>query len=166
MERTGRRKYSVPRLASARGEEAARRAMPTSSVAGFVLRLGAGGGAEASHGDSQVPWRAAVGKRVRLVCFARFRGRSSVAGVARRMGKVAIDCLAARDGLYSPFVRYVKYYFSLLFRLYGRAAYGLETWAAGQMLERSQADILAGKALAGAILAQIGILIVDDDVVS
>src|SRR5580692_8440673 len=114
MERTGSRKYSVPRLASARGEEAARRAMPTSSVAGFVLRLGVGGGAEASLADSQVPWRAAVGNNVRLVCFARFRGRSSVAGVARRMGKVAIDCLAARVEIYSPFVRCVKHYFAFI----------------------------------------------------
>src|SRR5271163_228571 len=119
----GSRKYSVPRLVSAQGEEAARRAMPTSSVAGFVLRLGAGGGAEASHGDSQVPWRAAVGNRVRLVCFARFRGRWSVAGVARRMGKVAIDCLAARPTIYSPFVRYVKHYSSLSFRLSFRAGF-------------------------------------------
>src|ERR1700721_2258484 len=61
--------------------------MPTSSVAGFVLWLGARGGAEASLGDSHVPWRAAVGKRVRLVCFARFRGRWSVAGVAERREK-------------------------------------------------------------------------------
>src|SRR5277367_1468564 len=91
--------------------------MPTSSVAGFVLWLGARGGAEAAHGDSHVPWRAAVGNRVRLVCFARFRGRWSVAGVARRMGKVAIDCLAARPTIYSPFVRYVKPYSSLSFRL-------------------------------------------------
>ena len=41
--------------------------MPTSSESGFVPRLGAGVGAEASFGDSQVPWRAAVGKKVRLV---------------------------------------------------------------------------------------------------
>src|SRR5260370_25990046 len=88
--------------------------MPTSSVAGFVLRLGAGGGAEASHGDSQVPWRAAVGKRVRLVCFARFRGRSSVAGVARRMGKVAIDCLAARG----EYIRLLFAMSSTIFRFY------------------------------------------------
>src|ERR1700688_2443646 len=121
MERTGSRKYSVPRLESAQGEEAARRAMPTSSVAGFVLWLGARVGAEASLGDSHVPWRAAVGNRVRLVCFARFRGRWSVAGVARRMGKVAIDCLAAREAIYSPFVRYVKHYSSLYFRLYVQA---------------------------------------------
>jgi CheY-like chemotaxis protein len=38
--------------------------------------------------------------------------------------------------------------------------------ADGQMSNRSQADILAGKARAGAALAQIGILIVDDDIVS
>ena len=43
--------------------------MPTSSVAGFLLRSGAGGGAEASLGSSQLPWRAAVGNSVRLVCF-------------------------------------------------------------------------------------------------
>src|SRR5271169_5103230 len=101
--------------------------MPTSSVAGFVLRLGAGGGAEASHGDSQVPWRAAVGNRVRLVCFARFPGRWSVPDVARRMGKVAIDCLAARTTLYSPFVRSVKDYYSLFLRLSPVPAPPLET---------------------------------------
>src|ERR1700685_2501763 len=127
MERTGSRKYSVPRLESAQGEEAARRAMPTSSVAGFVLWLGARGGAEASHRGSRVPWRGAVGKRVRLVCFARLRGRWSVAGVARRMGKVAIDCLAARQTIYSPFVRYVKHYSSLSVRLYAHAGFTLET---------------------------------------
>src|ERR1700675_591969 len=122
MDLTGSRKYSAPRFASARGEEAARRALPTSSVAGFVLRLGDGGGAEASHGDSQVPWRAAVGKRVRLVCFARFRGRCSVAGVPRRMGKVAIDFLAARPTIYSPFVRFVKHFSSPYIRLSFRPA--------------------------------------------
>src|ERR1700691_6227791 len=127
MDRTGSRKYSVPRLASAQGEDAARRAMPTRSAAGVVPWLGARGGAEASHGDSHVPRRAAGGKRVRLVCFARFRGRWSVAGVARRMGKLAIDCLAARQTIYSPFVRYVKHYSSLSFRLYPGAAFALET---------------------------------------
>jgi hypothetical protein len=88
---TGRRKYSVPRLASAQGEEAARRAMPTSSVAGFSLRSSAGGGAEAPLGDSQLPWRAAWGNRVRLVCLERASGRRrSVAGFGRSMGEVAI----------------------------------------------------------------------------
>ena len=96
IDRTGSRKYSIPRLASARGEEAARRAMPTSCVPGFVLPSGTGGGAEASYMGSQVPWRAAVGNKVRLVCFARFRKRVSVAGVERSMGEVAIDCLAAQ----------------------------------------------------------------------
>ena len=60
--------------------------MPTSCVLGFVLPSGTGGGAEASYMGSQVPWRAAVGNKVRLVCFARFRRRVSVAGVARSMG--------------------------------------------------------------------------------
>jgi CheY-like chemotaxis protein len=69
-------------------------------------------------------------------------------------------------------LKYIRLLFAVsstispLFRLYNRAACALETRAAGQLLERSEADILAGKALAGATLAQIGILIVDDDVVS
>jgi hypothetical protein len=97
IDRTGSRKYSVPRLASARGEEAARRAMPTSWVLGFVLPSGTGGGAEAGYKGSQVPWRAAVGNKVRLVPFARFRIRVSGPGDARRMGEVAIVCLAAQE---------------------------------------------------------------------
>src|SRR5690348_3162553 len=106
MDFTGRRKYSVPRFASARGEEAARRAMPTSSVAGFLLRSGTGGGAEASLGDSQLPWRAAVGKSVRLVCFGFPGWRRSVAGVGRRVGEVAIVDLAARS-------QYIRLVFAL-----------------------------------------------------
>jgi hypothetical protein len=43
------------------------------------------------------------------------------------MGKVAIDCLAARQTIYSPFVRYVKHYSSLSFRLYAQAGLALET---------------------------------------
>src|SRR6516164_2116870 len=81
MDFTGRRKYSVPRLASLRGEDAARRAMPTSSVAGFSLRAGTGGGAEAPFRGSQLPWRAAWGNKVRLVCLARVGRRRSVAGL-------------------------------------------------------------------------------------
>ena len=70
--------------------------MPTSSVAGFVLRSGAGGGAEAPLGDSQSPWRAAWGNRVRLVCFVPdCVRRRSAAEFGRRMGEVAIGCLAA-----------------------------------------------------------------------
>src|ERR1700733_15301527 len=96
MDLTGRTKYSVPRLTSARGEDAASRAMPTSSVAGFVLRSGTGGGAEAPLGRSQLPWRAAGGKKGRLVCFA-YTGRSgSIACLDRSMGEVAIGILAAR----------------------------------------------------------------------
>src|SRR5271156_3981693 len=142
--------------------------MPTSSVAGFVLWLGAGGGAEASHGDSQVPWRAAVGNRVRLVCFARFRGRWSVAGIARRMGKMAIDCLAARQTIYSPFVRYVKHYSSLYFRLYAQAGFALETLLPASC-PRHPLPIYSWRfpiLLAGIALAEVGILIIDDDIVS
>jgi hypothetical protein len=69
--------------------------MPTSSEAGFTLRSGAGGGAEAPFGSSHVPWRAAVGKRVRLVCSVAGRRRRIVAGPCRRMGEVAIESLAA-----------------------------------------------------------------------
>jgi CheY-like chemotaxis protein len=82
------------------------------------------------------------------------------------MGKVAIACLAARVRLYSPFVRCVKRYFSLLFRLYARAACALEIRANGRMPRVDRADILLGKSLAGVPLPQIGILIVDDDIVS
>src|SRR5215469_11506915 len=88
--------------------------MPTSSVAGFTLRSGAGGGAEAPFADSQVPWRAAVGKRVRLVCFAAVRRRRIVAGTARRMGEVAIGSLAAHSHC-------IRFYFAVstkIFALY------------------------------------------------
>src|SRR5271167_518603 len=105
MDRTGKRKYSVPRLASARGEEEARRAMPASSVAGFPFRQGAGGGGEALLGISQLPWRAAVGNRVRVARSARVGWRRSAGGLARSMGEVAIESLAERRGYYSPFVR-------------------------------------------------------------
>src|SRR5271170_1535507 len=105
MDLTGRRKYSVPRLAWARGEDAARRAMPTSSVAGSRLRSETGGGVGVPPGSSQLPRRAAVGNSVRLVCFARAVRRRSVFGLGRSMGYVAIDRLAARTPLYSPFIR-------------------------------------------------------------
>jgi hypothetical protein len=58
------------------------------------------------------------------------------------MGKVAIDCLAARQTIYSPFVRYVKHYSSLFFRLYAQAGFALETLLSGQMPLSSPADIL------------------------
>ncbi len=98
--------------------------MPTSSVAGFVRSgdpdsVGTGsGGAEASLGCSQVPWRAAVGKRVRLVCSGPSLRRRSVAGFARNMGEVAIGASPSRVASYSPFVRYVKNYYSLYIRLF------------------------------------------------
>src|SRR5665213_182778 len=96
MERTGSRKYSVPRLASVRREDAARRAMPTSSSAGLVPRTHPGAGAEAPLWVSQSPWRAAGGNRVRLVSFGQdsVRGRS-VPKFDRRMGEVAIGVLTA-----------------------------------------------------------------------
>jgi hypothetical protein len=37
------------------------------------------------------------------------------------MGEVAIDCLAAREAYYSPFVRHVKQNISLYVRLYAQA---------------------------------------------
>src|SRR5208282_1983491 len=90
IERTGSRKYSVPRLASARGEEAARRAMPTSSAAGFELQVGSGVGVEAAQAISEPPWQAAEGNRVRLVCFKRFDRIVEDAGAAGSVGNVAI----------------------------------------------------------------------------
>jgi hypothetical protein len=88
-------KYSVPLLVSAQGEEAARRAMPTSSAAGFVPRLGAGVGAEALQALSSLPWRAAWGNKERLVSLdrtGRIRERSAA---GRRVFVVAIESLAA-----------------------------------------------------------------------
>jgi hypothetical protein len=44
---------------------------------------------------------------------------------------VAIGSLAARGTLYSPFVRYVKNYISLLFRLFSRTTSPLESLSQG-----------------------------------
>ena len=71
IERTGRTKYSVPHFCRARGEEAARRAMPTSPSAGFTSRLLAGMGEEAPHGACFVPPKAAAEKRVSGAGFVR-----------------------------------------------------------------------------------------------
>lgn len=61
-DRTGSKKYSVERFFPARGEEAARRAMPASS-AGFLLRCAAqSGGCDAGGGGWEaavLPWLAA-----------------------------------------------------------------------------------------------------------
>jgi len=100
--------------------------MPTSSVAGFSLRAGTGGGAEAPLGDSQVPWQAAVGNRVRLVSFARTGRRRSVAGFARSMGEVAIDSLAAPPEYIRLFFAMSSTIHSLLIRLSRGTASGLE----------------------------------------
>src|SRR5467141_793826 len=64
IERTGKRKYSVPRLASARGEEEARRAMPTRSGRDP-------GGSRASGPVSR--WIGTSGKRVGVESFLRPR---------------------------------------------------------------------------------------------
>src|ERR1700733_2279430 len=125
MDFTGSRKYSVPRLASAQGEDAARRAMPTSSVAGFVLRSGTGGGAEAPLGDSQLPWRAAWGNKVRLVCFAPAGRRRSVAGLERSRGEVAIGTPAAR----TEFFRFLFAVSSIIFAFPSPVrAYKIPAW--------------------------------------
>src|ERR1700674_2317612 len=65
MERAGNRKYSVLRLASARGEEAARRAMPTR------LAAASGGGGNCCSASR---WRGTGGKRDREELFARVFG--------------------------------------------------------------------------------------------
>ena len=65
--------------------------MPTSSVAGFSLRLVAGGGAEASLSDSQPPGRAVAGKKsaTGLVRYE-VNGDGESSHPRRNMGKVAI----------------------------------------------------------------------------
>ena len=88
--------------------------MPTSSAAGFELRWGTGVGVEAALPAFGPPWQAAVGNKERLVCFERdLPDPVKEAGTAGRVGRVAIDSLAARGGLYSPFVRLVNNYFAL-----------------------------------------------------
>src|SRR5579864_5016551 len=70
MDFTGRRKYSVPRLASARGEEKARRAMPTRSgadpggsrVSGPLSRWFGTSGNKVGVGSLLRPWRAFLRK--------------------------------------------------------------------------------------------------------
>jgi hypothetical protein len=50
------------------------------------------------------------------------------------MGEVAIRCLAARGAYYSPFVRHVKHFSSLSFRLSLRPSAALETLLGQQHL--------------------------------
>jgi CheY-like chemotaxis protein len=72
--------------------------------------------------------------------------------------------LAAREALYSPFVRHVKDYYSLLFRLYRRTGPVLET------LPSADRRCLRGGRYTGRgnkgtqPVEQVGILLVDDDV--
>jgi CheY-like chemotaxis protein len=84
------------------------------------------------------------------------------------MGKVAIDCLAARQRIYSPFVRFVKNYYSLYVRLYVQAVFALETLLPARC-PRHPRPIYSSRyriLLAGIELAEVGILIIDDDIVS
>lgn len=76
-----------------------------------------------------------------------------------------------RRGLYSPFVRYVKRIHSPLFRLFSAALYQLTGWRgenppSGQHPSLCQLPILTVTGPGGVALAEVGILIVDDDVVS
>ncbi len=85
------------------------------------------------------------------------------------MGEVAIECLAAQEALYSPFVRYVKNILSLLFRLYGKAGFPLGTHSGESRLGRPRDAYTFGNSrYARGVLsvAEVGILIIDDDVVS
>jgi DNA-binding response OmpR family regulator len=84
------------------------------------------------------------------------------------MGKVDIDCLAARQRIYSPFVRFVKNYYSLYVRLYAQAGFALETLLPARC-PRHPRPIYSSRyriLLAGTALAEVGILIIDDDIVS
>src|SRR5712692_3078899 len=98
MERAGRRKYSAPRLLSASGEEAARRAMPTRSAA-------RSGGVGAWRSISR--WHGTGGKRGKDSCAVGVDSSERVK--ARGSGRVAIarlpDC-----SLYSPSIRLSSYF--------------------------------------------------------
>src|SRR5215469_9646863 len=104
---TGSRKYSVPRLASANGEEEARRAMPTRSGAGP-------GGSRASGPLSR--WlgtlgnREGVGSSLRLLRVLLERVGLPVA--EGNLVAVAIARLAKHGRSISPFIRFVKNYFA------------------------------------------------------
>src|SRR5579863_4957311 len=110
MDRTGSRKYSVPRLASARGEEDARRAMPTRSGADP-------GGSRVSGPLSR--WFGTSGNKVGVGSLPRLRGVflpkgrfSEAAGIEFA---VAITRLGKHEESISLFVRHVKKYLRLLF---------------------------------------------------
>jgi CheY-like chemotaxis protein len=82
------------------------------------------------------------------------------------MGKVAIDSLAAQGTLYSPFVRYVKNYISLLFRLSRRTRSPVEILSQGFISAFPAADILDRRPPGDPAVPEVGILIVDDDIAS
>src|SRR5277367_2857422 len=82
------------------------------------------------------------------------------------MGKVAIGSLAARGTLYSPFVRYVKNYLSLLFRLFSRTRSPLEIPFQALVSAFLAADILDRRPRGDPAVPDVGILIVDDDIAS
>src|SRR5271155_4729314 len=82
------------------------------------------------------------------------------------MGRVAIGSLAARGTLYSPFVRYVKNYLSLLFRLFRCTRSPVEILYQGLIPACPAADILDRRPPGDPAVPEVGILIVDDDIAS
>jgi DNA-binding response OmpR family regulator len=138
--------------------------MPTSSVAGFSLRAGAGGGAEAPLGDSQVPWQAAVGNRVRLVSFGRAGRRRSVAGFARSMGEVAIGSLAAL----AHYIRFLFAMSSTFFACDSPVPGYSPSLEPGRNPSRYclPSSRYTCRGSRGPVVDQVGILIVDDDITS
>src|SRR5580698_4571183 len=103
MDLTGSRKYSVPRLASASGEEKARRAMPTRSGAGP-------GGSRASGPLSR--WVGTSGNKVGVGSLLRRRGtllrKERFSEAVRIEVAFAITRLVKCVGSISLFVRHVK----------------------------------------------------------
>src|SRR5579863_10381854 len=103
MDFTGRRKYSVPRLASARGEEKARRAMPTRSGADP-------GGSRASGPLSR--WFGTSGNKVGVGSLPQPRRallrKAKFSGAVGIEVAVAITRLAKHDASISLFVCFVK----------------------------------------------------------
>ena len=81
------------------------------------------------------------------------------------MGEVAIACLAARQALYSPFVRHVKKFFALYSPVL-RDKSALETQDLKSVELWTAAPILLKSTKGVGFVAEVGILIVDDDIVS
>src|SRR5580693_4721328 len=112
MDLTGSRKYSVPRLASASGEEKARRAMP--------VRSGAGPGGSRASGPLS-PWIGTSGNKVGVGSLLRPRrallGKGKVSEAVGIEVAVGITRLGKHEGEYFAFYSLCQELFSSFIRL-------------------------------------------------